>query len=157
MFRYFRRSREDGVAMVEFAVILPLLLMLVFGIMEAGWAFAQLNDVHHGVREGARLAAVNFDPDGSSATNDPLNEMCSRMNLVAGSSATATLQASDTNGDGIVGRGDTGNSAVAVNYQSLTGLLDFAFGSLVLASDADFRLEQPLEGTSAAWMGTGTC
>ena len=52
------RSQESGAALVEMAVILPLLVLLLFGVIEASWAFAQANDVRHGAREGARLAAV---------------------------------------------------------------------------------------------------
>lgn len=152
MFQLFRRNREKGASLVEFALILPLFLLLIFGMMEAAWAFAQTNDIHHGVREGARLAAVNHDPDDDAFTNDVLTSTCDRLGLVAGSAPTITLTATDTNGDGFVGRGDTGTSSIRVNYQSLTGFLDPIFGSLVLGSDADFRLEQPLESPGAAWM-----
>jgi hypothetical protein len=74
------------------------------------------------------------------------------MGLVSGSAPEVTLSATDSNIDGFIGRGDTGTSTVRVNYQSLTGFLDPIFGSLVLSSDADFRLEQSLEAPSAAWM-----
>jgi Flp pilus assembly protein TadG len=153
-----RSSRsERGVAMVEMAMILPLFLLLIFGIFEAGWAFAQLNDVHHGVREGARLAAVNYDPDDDPSTNDVLSTMCDRMGLASSSGPIiVTLAASDTNGDLIVGRGDTATSSVSVDYKSLTGFLDSIFGSTTLSSEVDFRLEQPLELTSAAWMTANT-
>ncbi len=152
MFRLFRRSREKGAVLVEFALILPIFLLLIFGTMEAGWAFAQMNDVHHGVREGARLAAVNYDPDDSPGTNDVYTEMCARLGLVSGSGPIVTLTAADSNGDGFIGRGDTANSAVSVPYQSLTGFLDSIFGSFTLASNTDFRLEQPLETPAASWM-----
>ena len=158
MFRLFRRDREKGATMVEFALVLPLFLLLIFGMMEAAWAFAQTNDIHHAVREGARLAAVNHDPDDDSTTNDVLVGMCDRMGLVSGSSPTVTLTASDTNGDGFIGRGDTANSAISVSYDSLTGFLDPIFGSLTLGSNVDFRLEQSLEAPSVAWMyGPGGC
>jgi Flp pilus assembly protein TadG len=53
--------------MVEFAVVAPLLFLLLFGIIDFGWAFSQNLDVKHAAREGARLAAVNAasgtDPD----------------------------------------------------------------------------------------------
>lgn len=152
MFRLFRRNGEKGASLVEFALILPLFLLLIFGMIEAAWAFAQTNDVHHGVREGARLAAVNHDPDANAGTNDVLTGTCERLGLVAGSAPTITLTATDSNGDGFIGRGDTGTSTIQVNYQSLTGFLDPIFGSLVLGSEAEFRLEQPLESPSAAWV-----
>jgi Flp pilus assembly protein TadG len=157
MIRLTKRP-ERGAALVEMAMVLPLFLLLIFGVMEASWAFAQLNDAHHGVREGARLAAVDFDSDDDPSTpEDLLLEMCNRMNLAGGPNATVTLTASDTNGDGSIGRGDTGNSAVSVSYQSITGVVDFAFGGKTLASDANFLLEQPLDDAGVTWIGSMSC
>ena len=149
-----RRSTrsERGAALVEMAVVLPLFLILVFGVMEVSWAFAQLNDAHHGVREGARLAAVNYDDDLTIGP-DVLDEMCSRMGLAA-ANATVTLTVTDPS---TAERGDTGNSAVVVNYKSLTGFLDPIFNPQTLSSDADFLLEQPLDGSGVAWTGTKVC
>ena len=67
MFRMFHRDREDGASLVEFAVVLPLLILLVFGIMEAGWLFAQQVEIRNAAREGARLAVVDFPDPGDSA------------------------------------------------------------------------------------------
>ncbi len=39
------RASERGAALVEMAIILPLLVVLIFGGIEASWAFAQANDV----------------------------------------------------------------------------------------------------------------
>lgn len=47
----------DGVAMVEFAIILPLLLMLLFGITELGRALYQQNSLYKAVESGARYLA----------------------------------------------------------------------------------------------------
>ena len=55
--------RQRGAAMLEFAIVLPLLLVLLFGIIEAAWAFNQQLEVRHGAREGARLVAVNAGTD----------------------------------------------------------------------------------------------
>ncbi len=53
--------REDGAAAVEFALIVGLLAMLVFGMMEYGLAFWQLQSLRAATREGARVAAVGGD------------------------------------------------------------------------------------------------
>lgn len=54
-------AREDGAAAVEFALIVGLLAMLVFGMMEYGLAFWQLQTLRAATREGARVAAVGGD------------------------------------------------------------------------------------------------
>jgi hypothetical protein len=56
-------GREEGAAAVEFALIVGLLAMLVFGMMEYGLAFWQLQSLRAATREGARVAAVGGDSD----------------------------------------------------------------------------------------------
>lgn len=50
--------RDDGAAAVEFALVLPLLMMLVFGIISFGILFAQQLSLGNGARQGARLGVV---------------------------------------------------------------------------------------------------
>jgi Flp pilus assembly protein TadG len=56
---------EKGASAVEFAIILPILIMLVFGIIQFGVAFNSYITLTHATREGVRLAAVGLyeDPD----------------------------------------------------------------------------------------------
>jgi Flp pilus assembly pilin Flp len=49
---------EHGAAVVEFALVVPLLLLLLWGIIDMGRAFYTLNNLASAVREGARRAAV---------------------------------------------------------------------------------------------------
>jgi Flp pilus assembly protein TadG len=57
--------REDGQALVEFAMIAPLLLVILFGVISFGKAFNYWNDTTHLSAEGARYAAVNRKPNVS--------------------------------------------------------------------------------------------
>ena len=52
---------EKGASAVEFALILPILVILVFGIVQCGIAYNNYIALTHAAREGARLAAVNMD------------------------------------------------------------------------------------------------
>lgn len=55
-----RRARDDGgAAAVEFALVVPILLVLVFGIINFGFVFAQQIALNNGVRQGARYAVVD--------------------------------------------------------------------------------------------------
>ena len=63
-----RRSQhgpESGVAIVEFALILPLLLIFLLLILDFGRAVNYWIDSTHLASEGARLAAVDKAPGGS--------------------------------------------------------------------------------------------
>jgi hypothetical protein len=55
-----RRAR-GGSAHLEFALILPVLLTIIFGIMEFGWLFFQRTAVQEAMRQGCRQGAT-LDP-----------------------------------------------------------------------------------------------
>ena len=57
--RFGRGShRARAGAIVEFAVVLPLLLTILFGIIEYGWVFMMRQTLQHAAREGCRLAVL---------------------------------------------------------------------------------------------------
>ena len=59
------RRREGGAAAVEFALLLPLLVLLLFGIIEFGFAFSTRIQATNAAREAARLAVVGVDDWGN--------------------------------------------------------------------------------------------
>lgn len=52
-------SRERGASLVEFALILPVFVVLIFGMITGGIALSQQNSVKNAVREASRFAAVS--------------------------------------------------------------------------------------------------
>lgn len=56
-----RRSGERGAAAVELALVLPILVMIFFGITEFGRGYAAKTAVTSAAREGARAMALNSD------------------------------------------------------------------------------------------------
>lgn len=59
--RLCRVRGERGSIAVEFAIIAPILLMLVFGILEFGFGYHAWDATQNAAREGARLGAVSPD------------------------------------------------------------------------------------------------
>jgi len=53
-----REHRDRGAAAVEFALVVPVLLLLVFGIIDFGLFFSDSLSARQGVREAARQGAV---------------------------------------------------------------------------------------------------
>ncbi len=51
--------RARGAAVVEFAVVLPLLLTILFGIIEYGWVFMVRQTLQTAAREGTRIAVLS--------------------------------------------------------------------------------------------------
>jgi Flp pilus assembly protein TadG len=50
---------KNGSAAVEMAIVLPVFLAFVFGIVEFGRLVWIVNDLHYAVEEGARCAAID--------------------------------------------------------------------------------------------------
>lgn len=60
---------QQGAVLVEFALVLPLLLLLLLGIFEFGRAFNYWIDQTHLANIGARWAAVNHNPGPGTLQN----------------------------------------------------------------------------------------
>lgn len=161
------KSKSRGVALVEFALIAPLLFLLLFGIVEFGWAFGQNLDVRQGAREGGRLAVVNYSvtttsctAGGAAACNDTrrdelLSEICSRLDF-DGSGTRLRLQRTDggDSGSDDFNLGDTVLVDVEKPLETLTGFLDTFLDTVVLDSHVEMRIEQAAQWTemgSAQW------
>jgi len=61
-----RLGSEEGVALVEFALVLPILALLLFAMIDFGKAFNYWIDETHLANEGARWAVVDRNPGGGS-------------------------------------------------------------------------------------------
>ena len=53
------KKRENGQSAVEFALVLPILLLIVCGILDFGWLFYNQLSVENACREVARVGCVN--------------------------------------------------------------------------------------------------
>src|SRR5919199_1947026 len=59
---------ERGVALTEFALVLPLLLLLILGMVDFGKAFNYWIDETHLASEGSRWAVIDKWPTKGSST-----------------------------------------------------------------------------------------
>jgi Flp pilus assembly protein TadG len=64
---------ERGASAVEFAIIFPVLILIVFGIIDFGYAFFVRNSIIAAMREGARTAAAVITP-GTAGADDPAKQ-----------------------------------------------------------------------------------
>jgi Flp pilus assembly protein TadG len=111
------RKEEDGAAAVEFALIVGLLAILIFGLLEYGLAFWQVQNLRAAAREGARVAAVRGNDD---AVKDAMEEAS-----VGSLEGAWTFTRSRTCDDSLANRGQ--EVTITINNGSLPGSVQEAF------------------------------
>ena len=132
-----RGKREDGQTLVEFTLVLPIFLLVLFAIVDFGMAFHAWITVTNSAREGARIGAVR-------ATSGEIEQ---RVRDTATSLDQTDLSVAVTNAEGQPG----GSVVVDVSYSyslitPLADLLNLVSGGAIpatlnLSSTADMRLE----------------
>lgn len=64
--RHKRGASQRGTALIEFALVLPILLLITLAALDLGRAFLAKNVLHQAAREGARMRVVKVDPVSAS-------------------------------------------------------------------------------------------
>ena len=131
------RKREDGQSLVEFALVIPIFLLVLFAIVDFGMAFHAWITVTNSAREGARIGAVR-------ATSGEIEQ---RVRDTADTLEQANLSVGVTNAEGQPGESVVVD--VSYNYSLMTplaDLLNMVSGGVIpatlnLGSTADMRLE----------------
>jgi Flp pilus assembly protein TadG len=169
-----RLFAQQGTAMVEFALILPILLFLVLGIVDFGRAINYWNDVNQIAADGARFAAVNKNPgadlatpitdfrqwlrsqaetselkDGTIAGGDPAD--CPDAGNTSECSQSVTSKLKVCVEPAVPGEPLTVGHPVRVRVESSYNLIPFlgqntAIGSVAIKGSAVMRLEQNYTG-----------
>ena len=111
---------EDGAALVEMALVLPLLMLILFGILEFGILLERWQVLTNGAREGARLGIVHIQDTCADATV-AANVQQAVVNYVNAAGIGMTIAAGDvavtsTGGGDLCTRGNTVQVQVANTY-----------------------------------------
>ena len=135
------RPNRNGQSLVEFAVVLPIFLLLLAGIVDFGLGLYSQMTVINAAREGARLGVVQ--PGDITAIEDRVDAMAGGLDLTqldvaitcerpAGSSFVACANPKWQSGDAVV---------VNVNYDYRM-IWPLAFGNRIgLSSTVQMRIE----------------
>jgi Flp pilus assembly protein TadG len=76
------------VALVEFVLVLPLLLVILFAMLDFGRVFNYWIDATHLANEGARFAAVNNNPSSSGTLQAYIQQQADTDELRNGGTAS---------------------------------------------------------------------
>lgn len=124
-----QRTPSKGASAVEFALVLPLLVLLVMGIIDWGYYFYSEQIVVNAAREGARAGSLDAPSDAMAQADaaSAANAYLVRGGLDAGKSTVNVTLAADS-------------VRVRVQYAtgSLTGLSDLVLPAAASA-DAEMR------------------
>jgi Flp pilus assembly protein TadG len=88
--KYFsRKGRQRGLAITEFVIVLPVMLLLMLATAELGRAFYQYNILTKAVRDGARYLASNAI-QGTTGIIDISGVQAATQNLVVYGNTTGS-------------------------------------------------------------------
>lgn len=113
-----RESSERGAAAVEFAILLPILVMLVMGIIEFGRAYNTQISLTHAARESVRVMAISNNP--TSAKQAAVNATVSLRPVLRTSDVAVTTTNPASAGACAAGA----NATVTITYSlsTMTGI-----------------------------------
>lgn len=175
--RRTRRSlrREDGQALVEFALVVPLLLFIIFAIIDFGLAINQYNNTTNLANLGARATAVlsssNTTPGSCSYTRTGVTTTYTTLagyidceGATEGTLSQAAVTVCDPSGTSTLSTGDTLSIRVnsTFNWMGIlvggVGRIGGVVGSatMTIGSSATMRMEGTATTSSAAWLGADT-
>ena len=123
-------NAEDGQAIVEFALALPVLLLLLCGILDFGWIYANQYSVQYASYSGARYAS-----------------------LYAGSSTDSTALVSSVTErakENLIGSGNGASVSVAVGTDSVTVTVSYPIKTLTFVASTLFGDYYTSTSTSVA-------
>ncbi len=133
--------KERGQAMVEFALLLPIFLAVLFLIIDFGVGINRWVIVTNSTREGARIGAVGASPYEIKA------QVALTSNTLLDAADVTVRYVGD--GDGAAERGESVVVESDYEYGLITPLkafLNITFDSITFHSCTDMRLELPVSG-----------
>jgi hypothetical protein len=138
---------------VEFALVLPILLFLLFGMLDLGRAFNYWIDSTHLANEGARWAAVNKNP-GTGTLQNYIRQQADTPELRDGGTSSVpnplAVHICFPNGTSRVGDPVRVTASFSYNWLPFLGL---SATSTLVTGSATMRLE----AIPAAYTSDGAC
>lgn len=164
-----RPAGDEGAAAVEFALLLPLFILLVFGMISSGFAFERwinaTQAAHEGSRYGATLSLLASAPGGgnpdtwvakvAAATKEsagfdpapPGQYVCVSLTQVTSAGVATSRKAVDTSSGLVISDGTcyasvvSGDRVQTVVKRDTTFDLVFSSGTITVGGESQTRWE----------------
>ena len=139
------KENNSGQTLIEFALIIPVFLLLVFGLLDLGRAVYYYSAIHNAAREGARYSIVHYDRNPVSFSIAQKNAI---RNVVQEKAVAVGLLISDITVDlRYYSSNDKYTSEVCVNdypFSPITPLIADvlgAGGNILMSSCSEMQME----------------
>ena len=134
------RRRSRGQSLVEFALVLPLFMLILAAIVDFGMGLATSITISNAAREGARLGVVN---PSTSAITDRVRAVASELDSTRLAVSTSCLTSSGSSWAACSGSGwQQGDSMVVRVDYDYHVIWPLAFGTVIpLSSSVEMRVE----------------
>jgi len=144
--------------MVEFALVLPFLLLLVLGMLDLGKAMNYRNDETHLANEAARYAAVNKNPGPELTLEESIKAQITSSELKNGGGSIVTpvsVSFCFPNGPGAYHIGDPVKAIVTAEYKFLDflgfGPSKFITGTSTMRLEKDWDVGSKYDTSGPTW------
>lgn len=127
--RHLLKKRERGQDLVEYALLLPIFLLIIMGIFDMGRAVYYYSALQNSVREGARYGIIY--PDDFSGIESVVQNKAVGLDI---SALTVTTSYPDS---------DTIRVRATFRFQIITPIIGAFFGSneIMLGGQSSMRIE----------------
>lgn len=131
-----RPNKEKGASLVEFAILAPLFVMLLFGLVEFGLAMYSKGMITNASREGARFGVVYATPRKTDA------EITSKVQeYLANAGFADSVNISVTGAQGTSGTPLTVSLTYPYTFQVLPQFVSGLTGPLNLTANTEMLME----------------
>ncbi|MEX2157916.1 MAG: TadE family protein [Dehalococcoidia bacterium] len=137
---------ERGQALLEFALLAPLIILFLLAIVDFGMAVNRRLILDHAAREGARYASVggNAFSSGAPVTCSEIQQLTANGTKGMFAAGTVDVNYEDANGIPGIQTGDNVEIELDYTYEFQTGLgslVGVSLPGLPMLASADARLE----------------
>jgi Flp pilus assembly protein TadG len=105
-------TRQRGIAAVEAAIVLPIVLFVIVVVAEFGHAIQQYNQLTQAVRDGARYIAANAEIGSGGGINIAAELDATRNLIVYGTTSASVAKLDGLTVDAITVTGVDGNNVL---------------------------------------------
>jgi Flp pilus assembly protein TadG len=156
------QGHDRGAALVEFAIIMPILFLILFGIIEFAIAFNDYQSIRQGARDGARQSVVkDYGSDTTcditgAAASAPVNAqriICTtKARTGLGDDVRVGVRYTDNAPSGF--KNDTVKVCVVRLVDPVTGLIDPFLDDRPLRTEVEMRVEREVELVAGDYLET---